>query len=482
MKNRIYKKFIFFGISILFLISGIFPVIGVNNRIEENLLDDNLNEKKCNNKDTYKLLILTPKKFEEELNPLINHKERLGISTKLVTLDDLYNSEKSKLGRDDQEKIKYYIKSAIEEWEIKYVLLIGGKKGQLPIWLFPVRYVSMGNSWEPHIISDLYYADIYDESGINFSSWDSDGDGEYGEWYYGEEPEDKYIDLNPDIAIGRLPCRNKIEVNIVVEKIIEYETNAYGKSWFKDMIAIAGDTYPEFQNPAWKGYEGEYYADLAIENMTGFNPIKLYTSDGTFSGKSDVLNAINNGCGFLYFVGHGNPMTWSNHPPNNKTFLDGLSVQDMYKLKNKDMYPICVVSGCHNNQFDVSILKILDKLAVYRGEATFECWGWIMTRKIDGGSIATLGCTALGYTKEDKSTFKGGINELEVSFFRNYGHNNIEVLGDTWSAAISWYLNTYPIDWDTTEENKIRDLWVDTQVPQSWILFGDPSLKIGGYS
>ena len=88
----------------------------------------------------------------------------------------------------------------------------------------------------------------------------------------------------------------------------------------------------------------------------------------------------------------------------------------------------------------------------------------------------------LGYTKEDKSTFKGGINELEVSFFRNYGHNNIEVLGDTWSAAISWYINTYPIDWDATEENKVRDLWIDSQVPQSWILFGDPSLKIGGYS
>jgi len=483
MKKDSYKKIMVFGILLLFFVLTIIPAMGaVNSKIDKTSKDFfNILTSSCD--PTYNLLILSPLQFEEYLEPLVIHKENIGISTILVTLDEVYDNVGEE-GIDEPEKIKYFIKSAMEEWGIEYVLLFGGKKGQLPLWHFPVRYVSMDNDWEAHFISDLYYSDIYDESGENFSSWDSDGDGLFGEWYYGEEPEDKNIDLSPDIAVGRLPCRNKMEVKIVVEKIMYYESSSYGTSWFNDMIVVAGDTYPEFQNPKWKGYEGEYYADMALENMTGFNPIKLYTSDGTLTGQSDVINAVNQGCGFLYFVGHGNPMTWGNHPPNNKTFVDGLTVQNMFKLGNKNMYPICVVSGCHNNQFDVSILKILDKTAVYHGEATFECWGWRMTRKIGGGAIATIGCTALGHTKEDKDiSFKGGINELEVQFFKQYGQNNIEMLGDTWNAAISWYIDAYPVYWEESEvDYLLKESWVDAQVVQSWSLFGDPSLKIGGYS
>jgi hypothetical protein len=261
----------------------------------------------------------------------------------------------------------------------------------------------------------------------------------------------------------------------MVNKIIFYETNTYGKDWFYDMIVVAGDTYPESQNPKWVGYEGEYYAELALENMSGFNPIRLYTSDGTFSSEEDVIDALSNGCGFIYFVGHGNPRVWGTHPPDSEEFIRGLTVRKMHKLKNKGKYPICIVSGCHNNQFDVSILKILSMLSRIRGEATYECWGWRMTRKIGGGSIATIGCTALGFTKEDKKSFKGGINEIEVEFFKQY--NDFSVLGDTWKATISAYMKKYPVEWSAKP-----DSWIDAQVVQSWTLLGDPSLQIGGYA
>jgi len=468
-----------FGVIIILFVMTMMPSIAMKINSTQQINDLNISN---NQNADYSLLIISPSNFKNALNPLLTHKINIGIPSKLVTLDEIYGSEYSQEGRDQPEKIKYFIKSAIERWETKYVLLVGGTIGQLPLWYLPVRYVDMGNSFESHFISDLYYADIYDESGINFSSWDSDGDGNYAEWFVWEIPEDTNIDLKPDIALGRLPCRNVFEVNIMVKKIIEYETSGQNKPWFNDMVVIAGDTYPEFENPLWVGYEGEYYGDLALENMSGFNPIRLYTSDDTLTGSSDVINTVNNGCGFLYFVGHGNPMTWGNHPPNNKKFIDGLSVQDMWKLKNNKKYPVCVVSGCHNCQFDVSILKIIDEKSLYRGEATFECWGWRMTRKIGGGSIGTLGATALGHTKEDKTTFEGGINELEVFFFNQYGQNEIEILGETWKAAISTYINTYPVDWSASTEEGMRDSWIDAQVVQSWILIGDPSLMIGGYS
>jgi len=104
-----------------------------------------------------------------------------------------------------------------------------------------------------------------------------------------------------------------------------------------------------------------------------------------------------------------------------------------------------------------------------------------MTHKVDGGSIATIGCTGLGYTKEDKESFIGGSDELEVEFFKQYRQNNVDIVGDTWAKAIGWYINTYPIDWNTSKENGVSDSWIDTKIVQSWVLFGDPSLKIGGY-
>ncbi|HDM67061.1 MAG TPA: hypothetical protein ENG62_01580 [Thermoplasmatales archaeon] len=429
----------------------------------------------------YELLILCPTEFKNSLVPLVEHKESHGVSTKLVTLREIYSGVYFPVkGRDKPEEIKYFIKDAVENWGVQYVLLVGGKIGQLPLWYFPVRYVYMGNSWEPCYISDLYYADLYNSDG-SFSSWDSDGDGVYGEWWYGGAPEDKYVDLYPDVAIGRLPCRSKWEVKIVVDKIITYESSTFGSSWFNRMVVVAGDTYPEIDNPMWKGYEGEWYGDRALENMSGFTPIRLYASDGTFTSKKDVIREINKGCGFLYLVGHGSPKTWGNHPPNNHSFIRGLTVKDVPLLRNKDMYPVCAISGCHNCQFDVSLLKLIDYVSVYRGEAIAECLGWRLTRRIDGGSIATFGCTALGHTKEDKAAFAGGINELEVQLFRQYGYYGVQHVGDLLKNAVTWYLDTYPVSWDTTNTTLLKDAWVDTQVVESYILLGDPSLLIGGY-
>jgi hypothetical protein len=150
----------------------------------------------------------------------------------------------------------------------------------------------------------------------------------------------------------------------------------------------------------------------------------------------------------------------------------------MYKLSNYQKLPVCVVSGCHNCQFDVNVFRLLNKTTRYRAEGTPECWGEWLIRKIGGGSIATIGCTALGYTKEDKKSFKGGLNAIEAQFFNNYGYHQGERLGDAWSAAISKYLDAFPVNWNTVGGN---DSWIDVKVVQSWVLLGDPSLQIGGY-
>jgi prepilin-type processing-associated H-X9-DG protein len=420
----------------------------------------------------YDLLIIAPDDFSRALKPLVDHKNAMGISTKFVTLDEVYD-RMFWHGRDNPEKIKFFIKTAYDQWGISYVLLVGDFRR------IPVRYVynaDIEGYPEPCFISELYYADLYDSAG-EFSSWDSNENGVYGEWH-GASAEDTDIDLSPDIYIGRLACTNVVEVKTMVNKIIEYETTAYGSSWFQRIVVVGGDTYPESLNPLWTGYEGEETNLRVLENMSDFIPVKLWTSDGSFQGPQDVLRVLNNGCGFLYLDGHASPRSWSTHPPNDEdTWIKGLSVGSMTLLHNGNKVPVCVVGGCHNNQFDVHLLRILkDKWYYYTWIP--ECWGWKLTRKIGGGSIATIGCTGLGMTKEDKESFRGGSDFLEPTFFHEYGVEGIDILGETWGAAISAYLDKYPIDWNTPAA---EDSAIDAKTVQQWVILGDPSLKIGGY-
>ena len=83
-------------------------------------------ETKSSHTDGYHLLIITPSIFVKALQPLVIHKLAMGMSTKLVTLDEVYQ-QMFWHGRDDAEKVKYFIKTAIEEWGIRYVLLVGGE-------------------------------------------------------------------------------------------------------------------------------------------------------------------------------------------------------------------------------------------------------------------------------------------------------------------------------------------------------------------
>jgi len=76
--------------------------------------------------DTYDLLVIAPSEFGDALQPLVTHKESHGVRTMLVTDDEIYSGDYFDVqGRDDAEKIKYFIKEALENWGIRYVLLVG---------------------------------------------------------------------------------------------------------------------------------------------------------------------------------------------------------------------------------------------------------------------------------------------------------------------------------------------------------------------
>jgi len=224
------------------------------------------------------LVIIAPESFSQALQPLIDHKNDKGISTFLKTTEDIYQEYP---GDDKPAQIKNFIKDAIETQGITYVLLVGGLKNVYfakprddsnqgsSAWYVPVRYTNLRDNpkfplkaestiFDPGVISDLYYADIYREAGV-FSNWDVNGDGIVAAWGIPGIENDTGIDMYPDVALGRLACRGIDEVNTLVSKIITYETSAYGSEWFKKMIVISGDGFLDQQdlNILWDTNEVE---------------------------------------------------------------------------------------------------------------------------------------------------------------------------------------------------------------------------------
>ncbi|KAA0007635.1 MAG: hypothetical protein FE036_03315 [Thermoplasmata archaeon] len=325
----------------------------------------------------YDLLIITPKEFEDALQPLVEHKESHGIRTLVMRVDDIYSSYS---GRDGAEKVKYAIKDAIEEHGIKYVLLVGGKKSYLvgnwgydgptkvddSLWWVPVRYVALNDMEEHGYLSDLYFADIYDAEG-NFSTWDPNGNGIYGEWRM--TGRDKGIDFYPDVYVGRLACRSVKEVQNVVSKIIEYENNAYGQQWFKRMLLI--DTFNDGQQLCEGEISTLWFYEHHMQDL-GFEKVSLFVSDGTLplfgmdnemAGRLAWINVIQNlntGFGFVCMDGHGSPTAWATHfqghASHNDPWVNGLMTYNMDLMHNKGMYPVVVIGGCHNSEFNISLL------------------------------------------------------------------------------------------------------------------------------
>ncbi len=438
-------------------------------------------EKPLLQNDVYDLLIVAPSEFSDALQPLVNHKETYGVATKLVTLSEIYGGTYFTVnGRDDAEKVKYFIKDAVEQWGIKYVLLVGGRHGGVKEfkWWCPVRYSYLDvNDGDKFFLSDLYFSDIYkyDDGNIVFEDWDSNGNGIFGEWRFGGKD---VLDWYPDVYVGRLACRNKFEVDIMVEKIITYETTAYGESWSKKYVGIGGDSFAGDQY-----YDGELAVLAAADYLkdVGFEISTLFTSDNTLTEGKDIIDAVSEGCGFLDFEGHGNPMSWATHPPLDESVWIGIDEAQFMLFKNKDMYPICLIGGCSNSKFDISLLNLLDfeNLSAIINHASFgpECFSWWLTRKIDGGAIATIGCTSYGPARTGDANGNGIPDcieyygyRIDIEFFRLYTEEEKDILGETHGAAISYYLTEFPM----TDKK-------DGKTIEEWCLLGDPSLKIGGY-
>src|SRR4030042_5260420 len=129
MEEKMMKK-----ISIIAL-AGVMLLTSIGTSIGQNTTHEDTHNNPC--VATYDLLCIAPKLFSTHLQPLINHKNAVGVMTILKTTEDISTAYD---GRDTAEQIKYAIKDAKEQYNISSVLLVGGLKPLGFGWYVPVGY------------------------------------------------------------------------------------------------------------------------------------------------------------------------------------------------------------------------------------------------------------------------------------------------------------------------------------------------------
>jgi len=407
----------------------------------------------------YQFIILTPDNFKSYLTTLESHKNSRGVTTKLVTLNEIYGGTYFPVvGRDNQEKIKYFIKNAIENWQTSSVMLVGGSV-QFPTRETHINVEEHGDS--ELFVSDLYYADIYDEN-MDFCSWDSNGNNIFGEFNWNGKYDN--VDLYPDVNIGRLACTSTSQVTTCVNKIKTYEVNeAYKQAWFTDFVVIGGDTWVPDHGEESGIAEGELNNQKAIDEMTGFSPDKIWATNGRLGkltppfGSGEIDNAINPGCGFVYWSGHGNLDVWGTHPYEGgkniwiPTPLGYYYGGDITSLTNGNKLPIVIVGGCSCGKFN----------------SDYNCFAWRWLSNSNGGGIASVGSSGLLYEYLGSGSPQGLAGGISINMFKAYKDWGALTFGEMWGKAISKY-----IDYHT-----MRD--VDYKTMEEWTAFGDPTLLIG---
>jgi hypothetical protein len=392
----------------------------------------------------YDMVIVTPSLYTSPLQPLLDHKNSFGVVTIIKTTESIYSEYE---GRDEAEQIKYFIKDAIEQWNISFVLLVGGSD------LIPSRYTHIYFVYDYQtewiFMSDLYFADIYNETG-GFSSWDTNENDVFGEYnWYGNTDE---LDLYPDVYLGRLACVNTNEVTVCVNKIITYETEeAYAQQWFTNLVLMGGDSLLGDEEHI---DEGEYVNAAVIDIMDGFIPNRVWASNGKLYDASNINDAINTGAGFVFFNGHGNLDLWGTHPHESYEWIPPGFYRNSHlnDLTNGDKLPIVISDACYHCTYDVAS----------------DCFGWTFVTNPDGGCIGFLGSTDIDVSYGGVDIVTKGIEKLCLDMSTNYQGGD-KTFGELWGNALETYINP--------EMDEIDYITVEEFQP-----FGDPSLRIASDS
>ena len=291
-------------------------------------------------------LILAPSRFMPALTDLIALRQSQGLMVAVESLQVIYDVFD---GRPTPVAIHAYLQNAYATWNPRpaYVLLVGDGTFDPKLYradskeTFLPPYLADVDPWMGETAADNRYALL-------------DGGG----------------DFLPDLFVGRLPVNTITETQIVVDKIVRYETDPSLSGWNSKVVFVADDA----------DAGGDFAADsdelAAAFIWAPFTPRPIYYAPPTTSVADThqaILTRWNAGAGLILYNGHSSVRQWAAERLFHR--------DDVAALHNASQLPVLLEMTCFTGLFHEPGGTTLDET---------------LLRAAEGGAVAVWGPTGLG--------------------------------------------------------------------------------------
>ncbi len=225
----------------------------------------------------------------------------------------------------------------------------------------------------------------------------------------------------PEIPVGRLPVRTVAEANTVISKIVNFVPASVPQKAL--MVAdTQGNYFFNFEQAS------DELIPLLTSNIQA-NVQKIYRAQqpSDAAARANIVSSFNSGAALVNYSGHGNVDVWTGAPI--------FSTADAAALTNGNKLPLVIVMNCLNGYFIAPSL---------------DCISEALMKAPNGGAVASFSSSG--------ETIPIGQQEMGLQLFSLLYSGPSIALGDATRQA--------------------KGATTDIDVRRTWILFGDPTMKI----
>ncbi|MEI8202494.1 MAG: C25 family cysteine peptidase [Bacteroidota bacterium] len=274
----------------------------------------------------------------------------------------------------------------------------------------------------------------------------------------GTHPTDLYYceytgDFLPEVYYGRFSAENVDQLLPQINKTLEYEQYLMPDPTFlNQVVMIAG---VDAGNAPTYGNGQINYGTQNYFNSTFGLTSHTYLYPASETAATQVIQDVNNGCGYANYTAHGSTDGWAN---------PGFSVSDVNNLTNSHKYPLMVGNCCQTNKFDETV-----------------CFGEALLRASNKGAIGYIGASDLSYWDED---YFWGVGSKAISGTPPppYSATNLGSYDRTFHSHGEAYANWYVTQGQMVHAGNLAVTQSSSSMTsyywEMYHLMGDPSLMV----
>jgi len=244
------------------------------------------------------ILIIAPQKLHQTLIPWINDRKEQGLESAMVSPEQIYDQLNS--GFPSPDVLRNYIQGfyAQNPDHLKYLLLVGdysyeAMDYQEYINSIPTFFIDSNQTGQT--ITDFPYSDLNE-------------------------------DLNPELAIGRIPASNSSQLQIYLDKLLNYEENLSPQS--KSFSFLFDTSDPIF-----------YQTGEQIRKSSSDSQVTLIGGDNNQA----VLETFSHPFSYIFYFGHGSIDRWGQD--------EMLTTSQISDLPKNNFPPVIFSFSCLNGYF-----------------------------------------------------------------------------------------------------------------------------------